>query len=53
MDILNKNSSRNTITMGMWTTSNQKKVFMAIMAHFFDDNWDLQSWVMRFFTILY
>ncbi|KAJ0556901.1 putative transcription factor/ chromatin remodeling BED-type(Zn) family [Helianthus annuus] len=38
MRILEKNASRIAITTDMWTSSNQKKGFMAITSHFIDDN---------------
>ncbi|KAJ0981634.1 hypothetical protein J5N97_009889 [Dioscorea zingiberensis] len=51
MDLLKKNSSRVAITTDMWTASNQKKGFMAITAHFIDNNWNLQSLVLRFLYV--
>ncbi|KAI3783257.1 hypothetical protein L1987_42333 [Smallanthus sonchifolius] len=51
MRILEKNSSRIAITTDMWTSSNQKKGFMAITTHFIDDNWEMQSRIMRFIYV--
>ncbi|GJT51352.1 zinc finger BED domain-containing protein RICESLEEPER 2-like protein, partial [Tanacetum coccineum] len=36
---------------GMWTSSNQKKGFMAIMGHFIDNDWILQSKILRFLYV--
>ena len=47
MDLLDNNKSRIVITTGMWT-SNQKKGYMVITAHFIDDAWILQSRVLRY-----
>lgn len=38
MKILEKNDSRVAITTGMWTSSNQKRGFMAVTAHFIDSS---------------
>ncbi|KAI3496146.1 hypothetical protein L1887_38499 [Cichorium endivia] len=51
MRILEKNASRVAITTDMWTSSNQKKGFMAITAHLIDDNWNMQSRIMRFIYV--
>ncbi|KAK1421801.1 hypothetical protein QVD17_24433 [Tagetes erecta] len=51
MRILEKNPSRIAITTDMWTSSNQKKGFMAITTHFIDDSWEMQSRVMRFIYV--
>ncbi|KAK1411320.1 hypothetical protein QVD17_37868 [Tagetes erecta] len=51
MRILEKNASRIAITTDMWTSSNQKKGFMAITTHFIDDNWEMQSRIMRFIYV--
>ncbi|KAH7663286.1 Ribonuclease H-like protein [Dioscorea alata] len=48
IDLLKKNLSKVAITTDMWTASNQKKGFMAITGHFIDNNWNLQSLVLRF-----
>lgn len=46
MSLLEANKSRIAVTTDMWT-SNQKKGFMAITGHYIDDDWRLQSRVMR------
>ncbi|KAH6806143.1 hypothetical protein C2S51_030974 [Perilla frutescens var. frutescens] len=48
MSILESNKSRIAITSDMWTSSNQKKGYMAITAHFIDNSWKLQSRIVRF-----
>ena len=47
MSLLESNQSRIAITTDMWTSSNQQKGFMAITSHFIDDNWELQSRIIR------
>ncbi|GJY89032.1 zinc finger BED domain-containing protein RICESLEEPER 2-like protein [Tanacetum coccineum] len=49
--LFRKNASRIAITTDMWTSSNQKKGFMTITAHYIDDNWNLQSRLMRFIYV--
>ena len=39
--------SRVAITSDMWTSDNQKRGYMAITAHFIDDNWTLRNIIMR------
>ncbi|KAG6508584.1 hypothetical protein ZIOFF_033958 [Zingiber officinale] len=39
---------RIALTTDMWTASNQRKGFLALIAHFIDDNWTLQSRILRF-----
>ncbi|KAJ0103140.1 hypothetical protein Patl1_05075 [Pistacia atlantica] len=48
MKLLNKNRSRIAITSDLWTASNQNKGYMTITAHFIDNNWVLQSRLIRF-----
>ncbi|XP_021984938.1 zinc finger BED domain-containing protein RICESLEEPER 3-like [Helianthus annuus] len=50
-EILEKNASRIAITTDMWTSSNQKKGFMAITSLFIDDNWEMQSRIIRFIYV--
>ena len=45
--ITDKNGSRMAITTDMWTSSNKKRGFMVITAHFIDHTWTLQSRVLR------
>ena len=48
MGLLDKIRSRIAITTDLWTASNQKKGFMAITSHFIDENWALQSRLLRY-----
>lgn len=45
--------SRIALTTNLWTAENQKKWYMAITGHFIDDNWELQSCVLRCEFIYY
>ncbi|KAG6521764.1 hypothetical protein ZIOFF_018890 [Zingiber officinale] len=47
MKLLDLNASRIALTTDMWTTSNQKRGFMAITSHFIDVSWKLQSRLVR------
>ena len=47
LKMTNNNGSMMAITTDMWTSSNKKKGFMVITAHFIDHTWTLQSWVLR------
>ena len=47
LKMMNKNGSRMAITTDMWTSSNKKRGFMVITAHFVDHTWMLQSRVLR------
>lgn len=47
MGLLERTNSRIAVTTDMWT-SNQKKGFMAITAHYIDDSWRLQSRILRY-----
>ncbi|XP_023752092.2 zinc finger BED domain-containing protein RICESLEEPER 3-like [Lactuca sativa] len=51
LKLLDKNTSRVAVTTDMWTASNQKKGFMVITAHFIDQNWNMQSRIMRFIYV--
>ncbi|KAL0355786.1 UNVERIFIED_CONTAM: hypothetical protein Sradi_4025500 [Sesamum radiatum] len=46
--LLDKLKCRVAITIDMWTSSNNKKGFMAVTAHFVDDSWTLRSFILRF-----
>jgi hypothetical protein len=48
--LLEKTKSRIAITTDMWTSSNQKKGYMAITAHFIDNSWRLQSRIIRYLS---
>ncbi|XP_022873604.1 zinc finger BED domain-containing protein RICESLEEPER 2-like [Olea europaea var. sylvestris] len=50
MGLLERTNSRIAVTTDMWT-SNQKKGFMAITAHYIDDSWRLQSRILRFIYV--
>ncbi|RXH87439.1 hypothetical protein DVH24_034339 [Malus domestica] len=43
MKLLQMNKSKIAITTDMWTSSNQKRGFMAITSHFIDASWMLQK----------
>ncbi|GJW36627.1 zinc finger BED domain-containing protein RICESLEEPER 2-like protein [Tanacetum coccineum] len=45
------NKSRVDITADMWTSSNQKKGFMAITGHYIDNDWILRSKILRFLYV--
>lgn len=42
-----KLSSRVAITSDLWTANHQKKGYMAVTAHFIDDDWKLKSFLIR------
>ncbi|XP_042387962.1 zinc finger BED domain-containing protein RICESLEEPER 2-like [Zingiber officinale] len=48
LSLLECNKGRIALTTDMWTASNQRKGFLALIAHFIDDNWTLQSRILRF-----
>ncbi|XP_030936611.1 zinc finger BED domain-containing protein RICESLEEPER 2-like [Quercus lobata] len=48
LKMMDKNESRMAITIDMWTSSNKKRGFMVITAHFINHTWTLQSRVLRF-----
>nr|KAJ0209822.1 hypothetical protein LSAT_V11C400161450 [Lactuca sativa] len=51
MSLLAKTKSRIAVTTDMWTSNHQKKGFMAMTTHFVDQNWNLQSRIMRFIYV--
>ncbi|CAN0888591.1 Putative AC transposase [Linum grandiflorum] len=51
MNELERTSSKVALTTDMWTSTNKKKGFMVITAHFIDDNWILQSRILRFLYV--
>jgi hypothetical protein len=40
-------SSRVAVTTDMWTANHQRKGYMAVTAHFLDDDWKLRSFLIR------
>lgn len=52
MSLLAKTKSRIAVTTDMWTSNHQKKGFMAMTAHFVDQNWNLQSRIMRYIILI-
>ena len=52
LKLLEKNASRIALTTKMWTASNKNKGYMSITTHFIDDNWTLQSRIVRYSLIL-
>ncbi|KAI5430472.1 hypothetical protein KIW84_034886 [Lathyrus oleraceus] len=53
MRLLDKIESKIALTLDMWTASNQKKRYMTITTHYIDDDWDMQSCILRFVYIEY
>ncbi|VAI19183.1 unnamed protein product [Triticum turgidum subsp. durum] len=51
INYMEKNKSRVAITTDMWTSEHQKRGYMAITAHFVDESWKLQSYIMRFIYV--
>ncbi|KAK3039753.1 hypothetical protein RJ639_027410 [Escallonia herrerae] len=48
MKLLEGIKSRVAITTNLWTSGNQKKGFMAVTSHFIDEDFVLQSRILRF-----
>lgn len=46
--LLAENGSRVAITTDMWSSSNQRKGYMAVTTHYIDDDWVLQDQIIRF-----
>jgi hypothetical protein len=42
-----KLSSRVAVTTDLWTANHQRKGYMAVTAHFLDDDWNLKSFLLR------
>ncbi|XP_073221462.1 zinc finger BED domain-containing protein RICESLEEPER 2-like [Cicer arietinum] len=42
---------RVAITSDMWTASNKKRGYIDVTAHYIDENWDLQSQILRFIYV--
>ncbi|CAI9288955.1 unnamed protein product [Lactuca saligna] len=49
--LVTENASRIALTSDMWTTSNQKKGYMAITTHYIYVNWKLQNQIMSFIHV--
>ncbi|XP_038993039.1 zinc finger BED domain-containing protein RICESLEEPER 2-like [Hibiscus syriacus] len=49
--LLIKTNSMIALTTDMWTSSNQRKRYMAVTAHFIDNGWKLQSRTLRFLYV--
>jgi hypothetical protein len=47
MMMLDSHEGRVAITTNKWTSSNKKKGYMAVTAHFIDGSWTLQSRTLR------
>lgn len=47
MRLMERNTSKISLTTDMWTSSNKKRGFMVITAHFIDDSWKLHSRILR------
>ena len=47
LKMTNKNGSMMAITTDIWNSSNKKREFMVIIAHFIDHTWTLQNRVLR------
>ncbi|KAL0415434.1 UNVERIFIED_CONTAM: putative AC transposase [Sesamum latifolium] len=47
-NLLEKLKCRIAVTTDIWNSSNNNKGFMAVTAHFIDDNWVLQNCILRF-----
>ena len=47
LKLLENLEGRVAITSDLWTSSNQKKGYMAVTAHYIDGNWNLQSHILR------
>ncbi|KAH9668512.1 BED-type domain-containing protein [Citrus sinensis] len=51
MALLEDITSKVSITMDMWTSSNQKKGYMVVRAHFIDNSWTLRNQILRFIYV--
>ncbi|KAI9194274.1 hypothetical protein LWI28_004659 [Acer negundo] len=51
MRLLGNIQGRVAITSDLWTSSNQKRGYMTVTAHFIDDSWQLQSRLLRFMYV--
>uniref|UniRef100_A0A803MEQ0 BED-type domain-containing protein n=1 Tax=Chenopodium quinoa TaxID=63459 RepID=A0A803MEQ0_CHEQI len=51
MRLFAENDSRIAITTDMWSSSNQRKGYMAVTAHYIDDDWVLRELIIRFLYV--
>ncbi|KAH9648747.1 SWIM-type domain-containing protein [Citrus sinensis] len=51
MALLGDITSKDSITMDMWTSNNQKKGYMVVTAHFIDNSWTLWNRILRFIYV--
>ncbi|XP_031127523.1 zinc finger BED domain-containing protein RICESLEEPER 2-like [Ipomoea triloba] len=51
VESMNRSASRVALTTDMWTSFNGKKGYMAITAHFVDNNWSLHNLILRFIYV--
>ncbi|CAN1789751.1 Putative AC transposase [Linum perenne] len=49
--LIDSSKGRVAITTDMWTTSNQRKGYMAVTAHYLDNGWCLRSQLLRYFSL--
>ncbi|CAN1338929.1 Putative AC transposase [Linum perenne] len=49
--LIDSSKGRVAITTDMWTTSNQRKGYMAVTAHYIDNGWCLRSQLLRFIYV--
>jgi len=47
VNYIKKLSSRVAVTTDLWTTNHQRKGYMAVTAHFLDDDWKLKSFLIK------
>jgi hypothetical protein len=47
VNYIKKMSSRVAVTTDLWTANHQRKGYMAVTAHFLDDDWKLKSFLIR------
>ncbi|CAK8536144.1 unnamed protein product [Lathyrus sativus] len=51
LKLLENLEGRAIITSDLWTSSNQKKIYMTVTARYIDGNWNLQSHILRFIYV--
>ena len=47
VNYIKKLSSRVAVTMDLWTANHQRKGYMAVIAHFLDEDWKLIFFLIR------